>query len=112
MSRRVLTLCLAVLGLALFAMTSALAFDDDKANTHEGTVVSITGQKLVMKTKADDTEHTHTVAQDATITCDGKKCELSDLKPGQKIRVTTKKNDREMVTKLEALDKDIEFPSK
>jgi hypothetical protein len=37
----------------------------------------------------------------------GKK--LEDLKPGQKIRVTTKKGDKEIAIKVEALDKNERF---
>jgi hypothetical protein len=41
-------------------------------------------------------EHSHMLATDARITCDGKACRLTDLKPGQKIRVTTKADDKTM----------------
>ncbi len=48
-------------------------------------------------------EHTHTLARNATITCDGKTCKLSDLKAGTMIRVTTEEQDgKKVVTKIEA----------
>jgi hypothetical protein len=100
---------LAIAAVVMFVSVPALADDTKKANTHEGTVVSVKDNKIVMKGKADDTEHSHTLAPDATVWCDGKECKLDDLKPGQKVRVTTKKNDRDIATKIEALDKNQDF---
>jgi hypothetical protein len=103
-------LLLVALALVLFVAAPVLA-DEGKGNTHTGTVVSVTGNKLVMKgTAENDAEHTHTILDTAIITCDGKKCELSDLKPGQKVRVTTKADDKTIVTKVQALDKNLDFP--
>lgn len=107
---RILSLCLIALALVVFAGAPALADDKDTANTHEGTVVSVTGNQLIMKDKAGK-EHTHQLAASADITCDGKTCKLSDLKPGQKIRVTTTKGDEKTATKVEALDKNKNFGS-
>jgi hypothetical protein len=109
MSLRTLPLFLAIAALALFVALPVMA-DEQKGNTHTGTVVSITGQKLVMKGQgANAEEHTNTIADNAQVTCDGKRAELSDLKPGMKIRVTTKPGDKTMVTKVEALDKNQDF---
>jgi hypothetical protein len=112
---RALPLCVAALALFLF-VGAGKANDDksaEKGETHEGTVVSVTGDKLIMKAKAKDgqeaIEHTHKLADSARVTCDGKECKLEDLKPGQKIRVTTKKGDKEMALKVEALDKNERF---
>ena len=96
-----------LLALALALLLNAPVVAEEKGDTHEGTVVSVSGDKLVMK--ADDKEHEHTVAKTAKITCDGKECKLEDLKPGQKIRVTTKKGDKTTATKIQALDKNTEF---
>jgi len=60
-------------------------------------------------TGKDGKDHTHTIAADAKLTCDGTICKSEDLKPGMKIRVTTKKADKEVATKIEALDKRAEF---
>lgn len=78
------------------------------ANSHDGKVVSIAGDKLKMSVK-DGKEHSHQIAPHATITCDGTDCERGDLKVGMKIRVTTKAGDKDLVTVIEALDKDSEF---
>ena len=82
------------------AGTTVLAAEDkvvQQGDTHEGTVVSVTADKLVMKGKAKDgeevKEHTHILADNAKVMCDGKECKLAELKKGQKIRVTTKKGD-------------------
>jgi hypothetical protein len=105
---RALKLFLVALALALFVGTPVLADDKNAGDTHQGTVVSVTATKLVMKAK-DGTEHSHTLAANARVVCDGKECKLDDLKPGQKIRVTTKKGDKETATKVEALDKNEKF---
>jgi hypothetical protein len=87
----------------------------DKAQTgnevsHEGKIVSVTKNKIVMKGEgATAKEHTHTVAATAKITCDGKVCVLSDLKPGQRVRVFTPRDNAEMAVRIEALDKNRAF---
>ena len=109
---RALPMFLVAVALVLFVGAPALA-DEQKGETHEGTVVSVTGDKLIMKSKAKEgeeaTEHTHKLADNAKVMCDGKVCKLEDLKPGQKIRVTTKKGDKETAIKVEALDKNRSF---
>jgi hypothetical protein len=80
-----------------------------KEMTHEGTVVSATAKKLVMKAKGDAKEHEHTLAANAKVTCDGKDCKLEDLKSGLRVRVTTVGADMTTATRIEALDKNKEF---
>lgn len=119
MTKRLLPLCLVAVALVLLAGAPGLAADDKKAgdrpaatgDTHEGIVVSVTGNKLVMRGKegAEAKEHTHTLAPNARVMCDGKECKLEDLKPGQRIRVTTARGDRGMATRVEALDKNRDF---
>jgi hypothetical protein len=105
-----LPLFLGALALVVFVSAPVLADDTRTGNTHEGIVVSVTGDKLVMKgTGTDAAEYTHTLSSDATVTCDGKTCTLSDLKPGMKVRVTTKSGDKAVATKVEALDKNTDF---
>jgi hypothetical protein len=101
----------AVLALLAGNLPSGYAQVGDQI-THEGTVVSVTGNKLVMREKGDGKnakEMTHTLAPNAKVTCDGKACILSDLKPGLKVRVTAKKNDPAVATRIEALDKQKSF---
>lgn len=90
--------------------TQVEAIDKNRmfANTHDGKVVSIDGDKLMMSDK-DGKEHSHQIAANATITCDGKDCKMGNLKAGMKIRVTTRTNDKNVLTVIEALDKDAEF---
>jgi hypothetical protein len=107
-----LILALSVLALFGFVAAPVLAQQDANAtgNSHEGVIVSVSGDKLVCKgTGLDTTEHTFTVPTDATIMLDGKTAMLNDLKPGQKIRFTTKAGDRTQLTKIEALDKNTDF---
>jgi len=120
----VLGVALAALALAVFSV-SALADDqkqnpnqnqnqnqnqNDQGDTHEGTVVSATATKLVMKDK-DGKEHTHNLGSGVSFTMDGKQGKLDDLKAGTKIRVTTKKGDKDTVMRVEAIDKNKDFGS-
>jgi len=77
-------------------------------HTFDGKVVSITGQKLVMA-NAEGKQCSHTLATDAKLTRDGTKCDAADLTAGNRIRVTTKKDDRNVATVIESLDKHPEF---
>ena len=78
------------------------------ANVCEGKFVSVDGQNLVMK-DAQGQEHSHTLTKDAKVTCDGTTCKSADLKAGNRIRVTTKKDDRKVATGIESLNKHSEF---
>jgi len=74
------------------------------SNTFDGKVVSMIASKLVMTNK-EGKECSHTLAKDAKLTCDGTVCKAEDLKAGRRIRVTTKKDDRNVATGIESLDK-------
>lgn len=77
-------------------------------NTFEGKIVSVKGGKLVMKNQ-EGKEYSHTLAKDAKVCCDGTACQTDDLKVGSRIRVTTKKDDRNVATGVESLNKQTEF---
>jgi hypothetical protein len=99
------------LGFALLLL-SATAFADKEKDaeqtTHDGKVVSVTSTKLVMMNQYGK-EHSHKLSTDTTVTLDGKACKAEDLKAGTKIRVTTKKDEPQVATNIEAIDKDEEF---
>ena len=97
------------MGLAVFLLigASALAANAVERN-HDGMVVSATSDKLVM-TGLDGKEHSHALATDAKMTLDGKSCLADDLKSGMRIRVTLNDQDKPLVTKIEALDKQADF---
>jgi hypothetical protein len=80
---------------------------EPSSSTFEGKVISMTGNKLVMRNK-EGTAYSHTLAKDAKLTCAGKPCKTDDLKAGTAIRVTTKKDDRTVATGIECLTKDEE----
>jgi len=95
--RRILPLfALAVL---MYAFSPVLADEERKADdkSHNGKVVSVEGNKLTMTDTAGK-EHSHTVAADAKISCNGKVCKLADLRKGTLIRVTT--NDAKQVVAI------------
>ena len=79
-------------------------------NKREGKVVSMTGDKLVM-TNREGKQFTRTVAKDAKVTCDGHACKTENIKAGQKVRITTHHDDRNVATCVEYLDKQAEFAS-
>ncbi len=78
------------------------------ANTHDGKLVSLASHKLTM-TDSKGKEHSHKVAEGATMTCDSMTCSSEHLTSGMKIRVTTKPGAMGEVTHVEAIDKDTEF---
>jgi CTP-dependent riboflavin kinase len=94
------------------SVTRIEAIDKNKSflDTHDGEVVSITGTKLVMTIKRGK-EHSHALTEDVKVTCDGKVCKSSDLKPGMKIRVTSESETPHTVTQIEAIDKNLKFAS-
>jgi hypothetical protein len=74
---------------------------DPSTKTHEGQVVSVTGDKLTT-TCSEGKQHCHTVAKDAKVTCDGKASKAADLKAGTHVRVTTNKDDKTMATAVDS----------
>ncbi len=82
--------------------------DDCATHQFDGKVVSVTGDKLLMKNQ-EGKECAHSLAKDAKLTCDGVACKATDLKAGTRIRVTTKQDDRNMATGVEAIVKKTEF---
>jgi len=70
---------------------------------HQGKVVEVGVGKLTMTDMADKNQHTHEVATDTAITCEGKACGLTDVKVGDMVTVTTDtKNGKTVATKIEA----------
>ena len=103
MVNRVLPLI--VLGLAVAFLVGAPALADE-AKSHEGLVVKAADGKLTMTDKEGKNQHTHNVAADAIIACDGKICKLEDLKAGFEVTVTTeKKAGQEFATRIVARKK-------
>jgi uncharacterized protein YbcI len=70
-------------------------------NTHDSKVVSVSGDKLTT-TCSQGKEHCYTVAKDAKVTCDGKASKAADLKPGTFVRVTEKKDDKNVATAIDS----------
>jgi hypothetical protein len=78
------------------------------SNMFEGKLISMEGNQLVM-TNSEGKKYSHTLAKDVKLTCDGKTCKSSDLHAGSRIRVTTLKDDRNVATCVEALEKARQF---
>ena len=98
MLSRVLSVFFVALTLTLGALGCRSA-----AAMHQGKVVEVGSGKLTMTDIAGKNQHTHEVATDAAITCEGKACGLSDVKVGDMVTVTTDTKDGKTVaTKIEA----------
>jgi hypothetical protein len=98
MLHRVLSVFLVALALAVWASAPAGA-----ADMHQGKVVEVGAGKLTMTDMAGKNQHSHEVATDAAITCEGKACGLSDVKAGDMVTVTTDTKDgKTLATKIEA----------
>ena len=93
-----------------FKLTIAAKDKAAEQATHDGNVVSIAGDTLVM-TSTDGQEHSHTLTANAKLTLDGNTCKAADLKPGTRIRVTTQGADKSVANKIEGLDKNQDFAS-
>jgi len=77
--------------------------------SHDGKAVSITADKIMMTTMEGAEEPAYTLAAGTKVTCDGKVCKAADLKPGMRIRVTTKNAEPHVATRIEALDSNRDF---
>lgn len=88
------------------ALDQETAFADMR---HEGQVVSISGDKLVMTNTEGKEKMTHNLPADVKVTCDGKDCKAADLTPGMRIRVTTENAIPHAVIRIEALDNNRDF---
>lgn len=77
----------------------------DEAKQFEGTVKQVENTKLQITNELKK-EMSFQVASDATITLDGKRASLADLKAGFKVTVTaTEKDDKWMASKIAAISK-------
>jgi hypothetical protein len=75
------------------------------ATTHQGKVVAVSGNTLTMTDLAGGNQHSHDVAADATITCAGATCMLTDLKAGFTVTVTVEpQGNQTVVTRIEAVE--------
>jgi hypothetical protein len=89
MVTRLLISLIAVATMA-FITNVTLAVKDAPGDTHSGVVVSAGEGKLTMTDKDGSNEHTHDVAANAKISCDGKECKLEAIVKGCTVKVTTK----------------------
>jgi len=98
MLQRVLLIFFVTLALTVWTSAWALA-----ADIHQGKVVEVGAGKLTMADMAGKNQHSHEVATNAAITCEGKTCGLTDVKVGDMVTVTTDTKDgKTMATKIEA----------
>lgn len=77
-------------------------------STHDGRIVRITDNQLVMKGQ-DDKEHKHAMAPGAQITLDNTVAKLESLAPGMQVRVTTKNTSMETALRVEVIERNVNF---
>jgi hypothetical protein len=100
---------LGAMALGLFVLdTPTFAANEAKEATHDGKLINISGDQLMMTNK-DLREYSYTLTADAKLTLDGKVCKAADLIPGTRIRVTTRGEDNRVANRVEALDRNLEF---
>ena len=75
---------------------------------HDGTVVSVSGDRLVMASP-ESKEYSFRVATDAYVCRDGITCPAEELTIGSKVRITTKADDINVATKIESLVHQVDF---
>jgi hypothetical protein len=92
----------AVVVLAAVCLAMPFAYAQDKS--HEGFIVKAADNKVTMTDKDKKNQHTHDVAPDAKITCDGKACLLKDLREGYRVTVTLRNNSN-VAIRIEAKSK-------
>jgi hypothetical protein len=63
----------------------------DATMTHTGQFVRAQGNEFTMR--AQDRQHSHTLGEEAQVTLNGRPAELSDLRPGDRIRVITSRTE-------------------
>jgi hypothetical protein len=98
---RMLSVGLVLIAGVAFAADEKDKVAGDKGKTHSGIVVKVNAAKGTLTMRSGDKgEHEHMVAKDADITCNGKTCTLSDLKPGTLITVTMKEGEKNTVSKI------------
>ena len=83
MWKRLVLVGMSFIALALFANIS-----EGAASSHKGKVVEAGKGKLTMTDVEGSNQHTHDVAANAKVTCEGQTCNLDSLQPGDWITVT------------------------
>lgn len=79
-----------ILAAAVVAIASVATatFADKEEKVHEGLVLSVTAETLVMTDRDGKNEHAHKVDDGTAVTIDGKPAKLPELAKGDKVKVT------------------------
>ena len=81
---------------------------ETRGDFHDGTVVSVSGDRLVMASP-ESKEYSFRIATDAYMCCDGVTCPAEELKIGSRVRITTKADDINVASKIESLVNQTDF---
>jgi hypothetical protein len=85
------------------AQDGNVATKQQRTNKFQVTIISITGDKLAVTSKAGK-NYSYRLAKDVRITWQGKAGKPADLKAGSEIRLTTQPDDRNLVIEIESFD--------
>ena len=106
MHYRRIQLSSAALVVAMGICTSVFAEDTTAlTQVHKGTVVSVSADTLVTQgLSGKKKEHTYAIAPAVNVICETKPCQLTDIKAGEQVTVTVKKQEdgKTLATKIEA----------
>lgn len=81
---------------------------DTPTDFHDGNVMSVSGDTLVIAT-LERREYSFSVAADASICCDGINCKIDEVPIASRIRLTTKPGTINVAAKIEALNNQGDF---
>jgi hypothetical protein len=73
--------------IVLVASIAAVALADKAEKVHEGLVLSVTAEMLVMTDRDGKNEHAHRVDAATAVTIDGRPAKLPELAKGDKVKV-------------------------
>jgi hypothetical protein len=73
-----------------------------RPGTHNGRIVTITGDRIVTKA-AGEGEESRWLARNVRVTRDGKPCRIDDLKLGVAVRVTVSHDDDTTAIRIDCL---------
>jgi hypothetical protein len=90
--------------LLLLVTTVFVGYAQAEDKTHDGFVVAVAADKLVMADKDGKNEHTHAIGADCKITLNAKAAKITDLKKDDAVKVTTGSDGK--VTAVAATRKD------
>jgi len=91
-----------MLGIGVIALVCFVGAPVWAQSPHQGKVVTAGKGQLTMTSMTGDNQHTHDVAADAKVTCEGQPCKLDSLQAGDVVTITLgQKDGKSVVTEIQ-----------